>query len=167
MESFRKLIKHIFDCYCTHCLKMLSLFIYYKIIKTTTDSQYGHFMSITKVISTDKRKKAKQKQLYYFTIFCCKWDALHVSQKNHNKKWPHSSKVHVLNLFTVSTFPFNTLRFIYFFNLSLQKSLGRVALICILFSRSIRNHLSLIWTWMSILGTSGYLHGKNFLFFTF
>ena len=64
------LIKHIFDCYCVHFLKIFSFLCIARFSKTTIDSQYGHLMSIIYVISVDRCKKGKQKQLYYFVIFC-------------------------------------------------------------------------------------------------
>ena len=112
----------------------------------------------THVTSVDRCKKGIQKQLYYyFIIFCCSWDALHVPSKSHNKKWPLSSKMHVLNLFTLSSPLLQYYKI--FFNLSLLKFLGRVALPYSLCNRLMRNQLSLIWKCMSMIRTGGSLYG--------
>ena len=114
-------------------------------------------MSIVDVISIDRWKKEKQKQPYYFIIFCCNSDALHVSSKSHNKKW---SLLHLKCMFgtylVCAPFPCNTLRYIFFYHSPL-KSLGRVAFPYTLRSISIRNHFPLIWTYMYIIRTGGSL----------
>ena len=81
--------------------------------------------------------------------------------------FPPPFKVYVLNYLLCPPLSCNTVRCSFFYVFPV-KFLGRVVLPYTLCSRSIRNHLSLLWTCISIIRTGGsYMDScKNFLFLT-